>query len=525
MNKSLETGIKAQFLTNLFSFLPRNGMKDLDVLNNATDIKGLELLYKGYLDTIVDSNSISKENINTINNNLEEDIDRLESKISKVVEKLRGAILAERKITGSIFTTILPLINQQTDMNTTTATINDNIVYGISTVPNMDNLKPLLLNNLTINNLNVTSLNKTLLEYLENFKLTPKTNHNKVLEFTINLRGLIQQTSNLVLDLKEHAIFEIYINGNLYSKRKLSKKFIIPIDTSSQSVTVRCYETIHKTTELVFNKIGVTSLLYKEESLYESKKLSINETLNYLAIDTCDNSKEDNVEINYYISTNDREYEEFTPVSKGVSATKQSIITLDKDAKLTLLGITPVKASEGDIRYYIPDNLQNISHFELEIFLPNIKNIMNKEVFMVIKNDIEINTLAVTQGSSNKLFIDGKEIVSESIVLNKGIRTLIVTDELKNIISSNYSYIKNLIGSENLFINKKIKTINKDSNQRKYISMSIPELKDAYDLYGNIYIQGISRSKTIDTIKIKATLRSIDQKTVPYISRILIRGL
>ena len=112
------------------------------------------------------------------------------------------------------------------------------------------------LSNLDFKNLQLTSLNKQNLEYLENFKLSPKTNYKEVLEFSINLRSIIQSSSNLILDLKEHAIIEIYINNKLYSDRELKKKFIIPVDQNTQSVTLRCYETVHKTTELFFNKIA-----------------------------------------------------------------------------------------------------------------------------------------------------------------------------------------------------------------------------------------------------------------------------
>ena len=64
-------------------------------------------------------------------------------------------------------------------------------------------------------------------------------------------------------------------------------------------------------------------------------------------------------------------------------------------------------------------------------------------------------------------------------------------------------------------------------NDYKYVSLNNIELLNAFNStdINNIYIKNLKKQVFVSTIKLKAELTSIDKKTVPFISRFLIRGI
>lgn len=509
-------------------------INNLDIINSEKDSKIIENKFLGKLNEILKTNDETKATIENINLNLLKDIERMDFKINKALEKLRGAILAERNTTSTIYSTIMPITEQQKNRETTNAVIIDNIVFGVSdTIIDNSNIKALSLNNIIFKNLEVSSINKSTLDLLEDFVISNKTHNSMPFEFTIDLRGILKGSSSIILNLLDYSIIEIYINGNLYKEKTLSNYFNIPVDLNTQSITIRSYPTIHKASKLRFNKIGITNLIYQNETVFETKELSINKDLTYLVLDTCDNSNESTVNIQYELSVNGKAYEKISPVNKNgknIDINIQSIITLDKDSGINLIPIYGSKFSEGDIRYLLPSFLQNNLEHETLVYFPNNRNIVNKEFFIKVEKDFIINRLALLLNVNNKIYIDGFETVEESILLPKGIRSILVTDTNNNIVPLNYTYLQTIVGKNNIFINKQKIKIFTDFNKNKYISLSIPNLTDSYteysvdSVYKEVFIPSIKSEIKVDTLKIKATLKSMDMKTVPYISKILIRG-
>lgn len=496
-------------------------------LNTDKGRKELELLIKEKFESNETLVEETENNIEVINNIIKESIDNLQYKINKVVEKVRGAILSERGTTGTIYTTQVPINKQQITQNTTTR-IEDNVAFGVplDSGDYSSELTLLSLKNLTFTNLYTSSLNKVSTDKLENFVIAPKLQTNLPIEFTINLTGLIRTSSSLVLDMEEHGIIEVYKNGSLWQERSLIKTLVIPVDLNTVSISIRSYPSIHRTNSLKFKKIGYTELIYDSTTIFESKAININKSLYQLAIDTCDNSNDSAIQIDYYVSINNEEYEAIAPVSKTDALFKQAIITLDKSQILNMYSSAPNKISEGNYRFDIPNNLQTNLINKHDVYLRNYKKLTNTDLILIAKKDIELNKLAITQNSTYKLFINDREITTETVNLYKGISKIVVIDSNKIIKPLNLSYLETLIGEENIYLKKLTKDLFSDSiTGTKYISLSVPEFQDSFNKEGVVFFPGIKPKKQINTLKLKAELKSLDKKTVPFISRILVRGI
>ncbi|AND75214.1 hypothetical protein FDH01_gp053 [Acinetobacter phage vB_AbaM_ME3] len=501
-------------------------IEDVDLETNKGR-RELELLIKNKFEENESLVEGTEKRIVTINDTIKENIDKLQYKINKVVEKVRGAIVAERGTTGTIYTTQIPINKQQTT-NKTTTRIEDNVAFGVplDSEEYSSTLNLLSLKNLTFTNLYISSLNKVSTDKLENFVISPKLQTNLPIEFTINLTGLIRTSSSLVLDMEEHGIIEIYKNGSLWKEKSLIKTIVIPVDINTVSISIRSYPSIHRTNSLKFNKIGYTELIYDSTTLFESKNININKSLYQLAIDTCDNSNDTAIQIDYYVSINDEPYEAFAPVSKTDALFKQAIITLDKTQVLTMYQSPAIKISEGNYRFDIPNNLQTNLINKHDVYLRNYKKLGTTELTIVTKKDIELNTLAITQNTAYKLYINDKEVTSETFNLYVGISKIVVIDSNKAIKPLNLSYLETLIGEENIYIRKLTKELFTDSiTGTKYISLTVPEFQDSFLKEGLVFFPGVKPKKQINTLKIKAELKSLDKKTVPFISRILVRGI
>lgn len=520
--------IKEEILKELFNanYDSQQNFEDLypdtDIINKEFDREYTRVLFKNKIANVKKINNETEKNLESVSSILEKDIDYLNYKISKAVQKLKGAILAERNTTSTIYTTIIPITEQETNSQTTTATIKDDIVFGISSSNiDLELIEPLNLQNISLKGLEIKSLNKSFTETLTNFEIGNK-NHNSVpVEFSIDLRGLIKEASLLVLKLKQAAILEIYINGNLYREKELNNYFSIPVDLDVQTIGVRSYPTLHKSSKLHFDMIGITEFLYQEESIFETKQIPINREFTDIVLDTCDNSLIGEVDISYFVSINNQEYEKINPATKQSGKYQrnlQSIIGLSKNKELELIKINGVKKTEGRIQYQIPSYLQNYLEYETEIYFINKDKDLSPSYYILIKEDTVIDKIA-----SGITSIDNIEQTEDTFLIPKGIRKV----NINNIDIFKYQYLENIIGINNIFINKLLTPIYKEIDNNKYISLSIPEIlqNTGSTNITDIYIRNVKQQIDLKTIKVKIVLKSLNQKTTPYVSRILLRGI
>lgn len=512
------TNILNQYLKSAYK-TEEIGQLDLNIidLNLERDRKTVERYFENKLDTIKVNNKIIEETNEKLIDLLSKDLSEMEYKISNIVNKIRGAILVERKTTSTIYSTIIPITKQYTNENKTTATVQDDVIFGISdTKIDKDYINILNLNNISFKNLNIKKLNKNKLENLTISNL----NHNTLaFEFTINLGNLVNNNSALILDLKDYAILEVYTNNSLYKEKTLTNYLSIPIDSNTNTVTLRSYPTIHKSTDLHINLLGITEFIYQDQTVFETKDIAINESFSNMVLDTCDNNADSNIDIKYYIAINGKEYERIntTHSFKNKDNSIQSIIGLSKDSELSLLSMSGTKRSEGDIQFVLPDETQNYLNYELEVYLKNVNKIKKQTLWVLIKEDKTLFKSYLTEG---KLLVDDKEVLEDSFLITKGIKKITMLS------SYNYNYLEQVIGEDNLFSNKLLKPILK-KNDFKYISLNSVEFLESNNSIKieDVYIKNLKKQVYINTIKLKAELNSIDKKTVPYISRFLIRGI
>ena len=137
----------------------------------------------------------------------------------------------------------------------------------------------------------------------------------------------------------------------------------------------------------------------------------------------------------------------------------------------------------------------------------------------MIKDNVLLNI-------GNKLYVDNKEVVQDTILLTKGIHSLVVLDSSDNVSSFNYEEIKNI--SDSIFIDKLEKEIIKESSNY-YIRLSNTDLIKGYNLLDteefSIFLENNKTTEYIENIQLKAELKSNDTKTCPFISKIIVRGI
>lgn len=502
-----------------------------NLVNSEKDREAFKVKSEKKLSNLKNLNQQTEDNLNKIEETLEDSLNRLGYKISKAVEKLRGSIIAERNTTSTIYSTIAQITNQETNQNTTTAIIKDNIAFGITSGTIDSNLLTVLkLPSLSFKNLSLKSINKKNNDELKDFIIKNKNHNSLPFEFTIDLRGLIGGSSLLILDLKDLAILEIYINGNLTQEKSLSDYFSIPIDYLSQTVTIRSYPTLHKSSNLYFNVIGITDLIYQEEAILETKQLPVNQTLTQLVLDVCDNARKDEVKIDYFLSINNKDYEKLNPVTKYSNKYDnqlQSIIKLSKDIELEMIEISGNKRVEGDIRYYLPTYLQNFLEYETYVYYPNITRDANNitKLYVNITKDLILNRNSLLDWSQD-VRLDGIVQTESDIYLYKGIREISWSYSTS---SFNYNYLETLIGVDNIYKTKLLLPIYKGTSDTdgKYVTLTMSDILEITNgtEIPKLYIKNVNQQYTVSTLRIKAILTSLNNKTVPYISRILIRGI
>ncbi len=126
------------------------------------------------------------------------------------------------------------------------------------------------------------------------------------------------------------------------------------------------------------------------------------------------------------------------------------------------------------------------------------------------------------KGSLDSIFVDGIE-QNEHVFLHKGVRNISCIKSLLNL-----EYLENIFGKDQIFQDKVVKKIYKQAGDLKYIildSYEIVQFTGDIKTIPKLYTKNVSKSVLVNSIRVKAVLRSLDYKTIPYISRFLVRGV
>ena len=479
------------------------------------DYKEIETKFLSIKNLFNNSTELSTNNFfNNFSSIVKNDLQVIDYELAKSLDNLKSVIVSSRESTGYIYSSNLPL-NKSYISENTTAVVEKETVFG---KPDLNDLQ--LITSLTRSRFSFINSNNckiTTNDLLENFTLT---SDNSIVIFEVNLEGISDLDKALIISFNQHQIIEVLSNGELLNFKSLKKDIILTINPSIKNITIRLFNP--NKNKIKIDKIGISSLIYHKEVNYESVILPINKNFSVMSIDTCDNTFTNKVEINYEININNLGYEAFNPKLNNILDLQNTIVT-EKNIQLEEKIGTVV--NEDDVRFYLPDISKQTDY--ADVYLPNYKQIINTEFYLIVKEDMLLKKSMLTLNPTDKVYIDHIEKNQEDIKLYKGIRTLIIINSSNELTPINYVYLKNIF---EVIYNKKIKKqIQEDSTNNFYISLTNADLKYNYTLSNSteykIHVKNKDRNINIESIQIRAKLKSLDFKTVPYISRILIRGL
>ena len=466
------------------------------------------------LGTSIKDTLIFNNNINEILNYIDDDMLELNSLLVDSLTNLKKAIVGERTTGGYTYTTNIPISKQYTS-NNNTGIIENNILLGTNGKEGLDVYDTLPVTVVKNSTIGLSYSSATLTD----FTVQINTRYRDiVLDLSTISSGMLS------ISFANHAILEVLSDDVLIISKSLHKNILIPI---GKEIRLRLHKSTEASQILKIIKIGVIKKLYTEEVLYESSTISLNKELEYLCFDICDNNDNSLVDIDYSIKINDQEYERISNNSNfKFTESLQNIVATNKSKLLETKELVGSKKYEDDFRFYLPETSE-IHKLKTDVYLQNKLNTTNKPLYIVVEEDITLAKQALLLDQDNHLlFVNNKEVTDSTILLPKGIHLVVsinsTTNEYTNI---NYQYLKNLI--KTIFISKLTKTIREDSVGR-YVSLTASELVKSYELTNTEFVLNIknnSQSMLVETIQLKAVLKSLDKVTCPYISKIIIRGI
>lgn len=299
--------------------------------------------------------------------------------------------------------------------------------------------------------------------------------------------------------------------------------------------------------ETKLNQIKISSEYEKDISIITTKAIDINKQISKISIDTIDNNNVSGVDISYEIKINDSDFRPIRPIGQKRNIDIASVVDVSEKIENQIIEIkNPTKNSTG---------------YEYELDIPQAFLITNDTVMLTQKNEWKYEEYLYTayifnyedktiNTGTKYLYIDGKKL-SGNVLIKSGIRkigiegkdfkklfnknlidsyvvngnTISVTlrnGSIATIIDTMYPYNLKLLIEEStdfIFAEKLIEKLDYKFNRNENtMRIETKESKgDVYCIFNNLL-------STVSTISLRATLKSIDNKTIPKISRIIIRG-
>lgn len=302
--------------------------------------------------------------------------------------------------------------------------------------------------------------------------------------------------------------------------------------------------------ESLLENILISNLTSNKETVFESKEIGINLNLSKISIDTLDNNN-DEVNIDYFIKINNKEYEQIRPSRSSKNIDVKTYIDTQMNIENKLIKLEGFEKEEGEDSYIneteIPQGFMISNNIEVFNDIYEWLYLENKySCYIFNYEDKEIDT------GSKKILVNGKEF-SGIVKLKKGLNkigiykedfiklfnrklikkyeingnTILITlrdNSSETVVDSMYPYNIKLLIEENCdFVFKEKLKEDKDfwliqSEENNNLKVKIKEKrKELYIVYNNLY-------NLVSTIKIKGILNSIDNKKIPIIEQITIKG-
>lgn len=422
--------------------------------------------------------------------------------LKKAAKRLKEAIVSQRSMSGYIYTTNIPLV-----ANKSNAVVKEGVVYGLQSGATEDNL--VFLTSRHIKNLNVGKLNfKGNIEKLENFQVDIR---DEVLTLKVDLREYANRSVQFEIVFNSHVVIEVLEGSNLVIEKSLKRTLSLPI-TQGEFV-LRLHKTKEGYQTISVKSFSITEKKYKELTEYLSPEVPVNKNFEYVFFDMCDNNFSNQVNIEYTAIINGIEI--------NIAGTNRlqlpSILT--SKTNLTLTNYLCAEENEKVVAT-VPSNI-NLNR----VFIKNNKKLETSELWLETSKVLTLNKSLLVFNNTDKVFLNEEEVTG-TFEVNTGISKIIVLNPTGQTASFNYAYLNTII--ENIYIQIPFK-IEEQTYENTALSFTKSDLAQAFtiskDTRYDVYIVDNVTATFVEKVQLKMKLESLDKKTVPFVSRVIVRGI
>lgn len=513
---------------------------------------------------------------------IESSFDILNRRIRTVTyEKIKAARLLESNMSNESITKIIDISAHSFDMDNTTAAIMSNKLLGISSENNGANkiidTSSIRMESLSVqiddngqdvyghiynkagNGWNIVGID-TIIEASGTYKAKCETRFNGKKKITIDI--------NLNKKTDIESICPVFVGPEVVKILK-SKDGITYTTITSKTISIDTTFTTEREPvqfirlivykddasfkngnkyvyEVPLTQIKISSEFEKKEVKFTTKSIDLAANLSKIIIDTKDMYDDNNININYEIKVNDKEWQTIRPVNKTKNRKLSSIINCQEIFDNKIIKITERDLVDGRNRFNLeipqPFLISNKTRYftknqdwsyEEYIYTAHVLSYTEKTIDVGIKtiyiNDIEYTGVVTIPKGLTKIGIladDFLKLFNKALVKSYSINGNLITIELASgsttITDTMYPYNIKLLIEENVdFVFGKelfeVNDIKLERTDNNLVISTDKEVKEVYCCFYNLY-------SFVDKIQIRGTLKSTNNLIIPEISRIIVRA-
>lgn len=508
----------------------------------------------------------------------------LYTRLDDAISSAKGSSLADKSNSDNVFTYLYTPSSMPINTETTTSMIVDGKIIGMKKDSVIQDDKNISNNTLSINNIRcvltepnnaynciITDSNgipvKEDTQIINTFKDVVFSGYSdnsgeKEIEIIID-RMEYSKFNNIQILTSRPYIYTLYKSkdNNIYEKLNDKRILTSELNISLENSLDRYIKiVIHLSTHNMSTNRGylyryetkgifVITTKYEFDTIFESADIDINTDGEYIAIDTCDNYQDRNVEISYSVSINDNPWKSIKPVRKTsiYDYGLRSIVPIIDFTEMKIGVLTEYEEDDGNIfSEAIPNTLANSNEFKYFNSTAPFKYDGNYvSTYGILYEDKEfdfgettvllngvpvsgkykiysgINKIEFSGSSFKELFnirnaesisVDARGAYSVKFENPEAINTFIDDNPKENGFSLSMAIFghKAILGDD---ITNSISIVNDEDGYRIKTDSKCKR----------VYVLTRNRLSRIDNIKIRAHMRSKDSYTRPEITRVIFR--
>lgn len=522
-------------------------------------------------------------------------IDKILSKIRTGLQEISIASILEKNMSGFVKTLNIDLSNMSVvNSSNTTAQIVDSVIYGKDNINRSADKTAVKTKEYTYGSIIVSASDSTgsvdtKTELVISGVISPANENSVIINSDQHFRIVATSTNStpkkieIVIHKSDEDVFNqieaslgkallgnLFISDNgtdykrIFDRNKYIKNTVLPVGKSAAKY-IKLILTITEYSkkkngyyEFIadFNSLSILKSTISETTTYETHNIDFNGNFTGIAISTCDNCSDPNINIQYYVSIDNSPWQPIRPVDKisPVKSIEPTVIHANdyfdnKLVSLTSFTVNP-KTKEYEANTAIPKEFVYAN--EILVFSGDITRTSEQwsydGVFYTAYGFLsESKTIDF---GPNPIEINGKFISGEHILPAGLYKIRIEESNYSNIIGFNGYTIIDSIGPDykikdtegNLYtitdplfpynhrilidfnFNFVFKTQLVENIDYSLYNTSIDYVLSLPQQHSEVILAYRLQNKSISSLKIKADMQSLDKVTIPYIERILIRA-